>query len=145
MEEFELEAAYQLYTLLLAPVEALVKDKAHLLVVPSGPLTALPFHLLVTEKPAASTDKQKASTFREAAWLIKRHAISVLPSVASLKVLRSLARNTEGSKPMIGFGDPVFDPSPPVGLARNGRAAPGEASFARTPTIGGEPVSIARC
>ena len=115
MEEFELEAAYQLYTLLLAPVEALVKDKAHLLVVPSGPLTALPFHLLVTEKPAASTDKQKASSFREAAWLIKRQAISVLPSVASLKVLRSLARNTEGSKPMIGFGDPVFDSSPPAG------------------------------
>ena len=126
MEEFELEAAYQLYTLLLAPVEALVKDKAHLLVVPSGPLTALPFHLLVTEKPAASTDKQKASTFREAAWLIKRQAISILPSVASLKVLRSLARNTEGSKPMIGFGDPVFDSSrPPAGTQRSGRTRGG--------------------
>ena len=57
MEEFELDAAYQLYMLLLAPVESLVKDKAHLLVVPSGPLTALPFHLLVTDKPAASHDK----------------------------------------------------------------------------------------
>ena len=126
MEEFELEAAYQLYTLLLAPVEALVKDKAHLLVVPSGPLTALPFHLLVTEKPAASTDKQKASAFREAAWLIKRQAISVLPSVASLKVLRSLARNTEGSKPMIGFGDPVFDSTrPPAGTQRSGRTRGG--------------------
>lgn len=126
MEEFELEAAYQLYRLLLAPVEALVKDKAHLLVVPSGPLTALPFHLLVTEKPAASSDKQKASSFREAAWLIKRQAVSVLPSVASLKVLRSLARNTEGSKPMIGFGDPVFDSSrPPAGTQRSGRTRGG--------------------
>ena len=123
MEEFELDAAYQLYMLLLAPVESLIKDKAHLLVVPSGPLTALPFHLLVTDKPAASPTKDKASSFRDAAWLIKRHAVSVLPSVASLKVLRSLARKTEGSKPMIGFGDPVFDPSKPLdGNQRSARS-----------------------
>jgi CHAT domain-containing protein len=101
----------------------MVKDKAHLLVVPSGPLTALPFHLLVTDKPAASDTKDKAGSFREATWLIKRHAISILPSVASLKVLRSVARKTEGAKPMIGFGDPVFDPSaPPDGNRRSARS-----------------------
>ncbi len=96
MEEFDLELAHQLYTLLLGPVEALVKDKGHLLVVPSGALTALPFHLLVTDKPAAGQRadyQENATAFRDAAWLIKRHAVSVLPSVASLKVLRSLARN----------------------------------------------------
>ncbi len=126
MEEFELDAAYQLYMLLLAPVEALVKDKGHLLVVPSGPLTALPFHLLVTDKPAASNDKSRANSFRDAAWLIKRHAVSVLPSVASLNVLRSLARKTEGPKPMIGFGDPVFDPSrPSEGNQRSARTRGG--------------------
>ena len=37
---------------LIGPVEALIRDKRHLIVVPSGALTALPFHLLVTEKPA---------------------------------------------------------------------------------------------
>ena len=36
------------------PVEALIRSKRHLLIVPSGALTALPFHLLVTEPPAGT-------------------------------------------------------------------------------------------
>ena len=32
-------------------MEPLIKDKRSLLIVPAGALTALPFHLLVTEKP----------------------------------------------------------------------------------------------
>ena len=48
---FDLALANELYATLLGPVEALVKDKRSLLVAPSGALTALPFHLLVTEKP----------------------------------------------------------------------------------------------
>ncbi len=115
MDEFELATAHQLYGLLLGPVESLIKDKGHLLIVPSGALTALPFHLLVTEPPPQQVRRpvgeEGAASFREAAWLIKRHAISILPAATSLKVLRSLARRTEGSKPMIGFGDPVFDPA----------------------------------
>jgi CHAT domain-containing protein len=41
----------------------------------------------------------------------------MLPSVASLKALRVFARKDQGSKPFIGFGDPVFgsEPSAPGG------------------------------
>ena len=53
-ELFDLGLAHELYAALIGPVEALIKDKRHLLVVPSGALTALPFHLLVTEKPAVA-------------------------------------------------------------------------------------------
>ena len=35
--------------------------------------------------------------------------MSVLPSVASLKALRVFARKEQGAKPLIGFGDPVFN------------------------------------
>ena len=34
----------------------------------------------------------------------------MLPSVASLKALRVFARKDQAGKPMVGFGDPVFDP-----------------------------------
>jgi tetratricopeptide (TPR) repeat protein len=78
---FDLDRANALYETLLWPVETLVKDSHSLLVVPAGPLTALPFHLLVTEKPAAAIP-EKIDLYRDAAWLIKRHAIDVLPSVA---------------------------------------------------------------
>jgi CHAT domain-containing protein len=106
---FDLALANELYGTLLAPVDALVKDKPSLLVVPSGALTALPFHLLVTEKPAAAIP-DKFDGYREAAWLLKRQAVSVLPSAASLKTLRVFARKEESTKPMTGFGDPLFNP-----------------------------------
>jgi CHAT domain-containing protein/Tfp pilus assembly protein PilF len=107
---FDLALANELYVALLGPVETLVKDKRDLLVVPAGALTALPFHLLVTEQPAQAIP-EKLDGYRDAAWLLKRQAVSVLPSAASLKALRAFAGKDLGSKPMTGFGDPLFNPS----------------------------------
>ena len=107
---FDLALANELYGTLLGQVEPLVKDKRSLLVVPSGALTALPFHLLVTEKPAAAIP-DNFDGYREAAWLLKRQAVAVLPSVVSLKTLRVSARREQSTKPMTGFGDPLFNPS----------------------------------
>ena len=106
---FDLGLANEIYVNLLGAVEALVKDKKHLLLVPSGALTALPFHLLVTNKPAASLPSD-FSGYRDADWLIKRQAITVLPTVANMKALRTFAAKDVARKPMVGFGDPIFDP-----------------------------------
>jgi CHAT domain-containing protein len=98
---FDLAAAHELYVALLGPVETLIKDKPELLIVPSGPLTALPFHLLVTDKPAIAVPQMQINemaAYRDAAWLVKRHAVTVLPSVASLKALRVFARKGQGTK-----------------------------------------------
>jgi CHAT domain-containing protein/Tfp pilus assembly protein PilF len=107
---FDLAFANELYATLLGPVETQVMDKRSLLVVPSGALTALPFYLLVTEKPSSAIP-QNFDGYRDAAWLLKRQAVSVLPSVGSLKALRVLARKDQGTKPMTGFGDPLFNPA----------------------------------
>jgi len=107
---FDLALANELYGTLLGPVEHLVKDKRSLLMVPSGALTALPFHLLVTDKPAAAIP-DTFDGYRNAAWLIRRHAVSVLPSVASLKALRGFGQRDQAVKPMTGFGDPLFNPA----------------------------------
>jgi hypothetical protein len=87
-----------------------VKDKHSLLVGPSGALTALPFHLLVTDKPVAAIP-EKLEGYRDAAWLLRRHAASVSPSIASLKALRGFARREQAVKPMTGFGAPLFNPA----------------------------------
>jgi CHAT domain-containing protein len=121
---FDLGLAHELYRTLLGPVEAQVKDKRSLLVVPSGSLTALPFHLLVTEKPPAAIPDTFAG-YRDAAWLLKRQAVSVLPSVASLKTLRVFARKEQGTKPMTGFGDPLFNPSQENSGDKRGATKPG--------------------
>jgi CHAT domain-containing protein/Tfp pilus assembly protein PilF len=115
LQPFDLNLAYQLFGKLIGPVDGLVKSKRNLLVVSSGALTALPFHLLVTEKPPKTSlqlngkaPELDAASYRDATWLIKRQAVAVLPSVASLRTLRSFDRRDLNQKPMIGFGDPVF-------------------------------------
>ncbi len=112
-ELFDLGRA--LYAALVGPVEPLVKAKRHLLVIPFGPLTALPFHLLVTEPPRVAVPTiegtvtpESMAPYRDAAWLAKRQAVSVMPSVASLKALRLFGHKERGAKLMVGFGDPVF-------------------------------------
>jgi hypothetical protein len=90
-------------------VANLIDDKRHLLIVPSGVLTGLPFHLLVAEPPKGSEpNDSQLQSYREATWLIRRHAVTVLPSVSSLRALRVLAKGGQAPKPLIGFGDPVF-------------------------------------
>ena len=51
---FDLGLAHELYTKLLGEVSPVITSKSRLLVVPSGPLTSLPLHLLVSSKPAGS-------------------------------------------------------------------------------------------
>jgi len=107
-QRFDLAFAHELFTELLEPVRHVFKDRRRLIVVPSGPLTALPVHLLVTEQPS-ETVPQDVRRYQDAAWLVKQHAITVLPSVKSLQVLRVLGKRAAGAKPMVGFGDPVFE------------------------------------
>ena len=95
---------------LLGPVQDIIKDK-HLLVVPSGPLTSLPFSVLVTEPPKTAMPA-KFADYRQAAWLGARQPISVLPSVASLAALRRHAKGSAASDPFLGFGDPVLAGQP---------------------------------
>jgi hypothetical protein len=96
---FDAKLAYELYKLILGPVEDSIAKKPRLLMVMNGALTSLPLQVLVTRDPAGldlkSTD-----------WLIRRHAIAVLPSVYSLKVLRAETAKGAARKPLIGFGDP---------------------------------------
>ena len=68
----------------------------------------MPLHLLVTEKPPVrATNAYDPRLYREAAWLFKRHAISVLPSVASLKALRDAKKSTAPNE-YVAFGDPLL-------------------------------------
>ena len=103
---FDLTRAHQLYQALFGQVEDLIKGK-HLLIVPSGPLTQIPFHVLVTEQPDLAATGAEA--LRRAAWLAKSHTITVLPSVSSLKALREHTKTNHATKPFVGFGNPLLD------------------------------------
>ncbi len=51
VQGFDLNRAHALYKLVLGPVAGLVAGKRHLIVVPTGPLTSVPFQVLLTEPP----------------------------------------------------------------------------------------------
>jgi CHAT domain-containing protein len=104
---FDLNVAFELYQALVGPFEAKIKGK-HLLVVPSGALTGLPMSVLVTEKPVEAVPLA-LDGYRNAAWLGQRQAITVLPSVSSLKALRQFAKNSGATKPYLGIGNPLLD------------------------------------
>ena len=104
MPPFDASLAYQLYQNLFAGIEDLIKDKS-LFVVSSGPLTQLPFEVLVTEKPDEKLPPFEA--YAKAAWLGQRQPIIVLPSVGSLKALRT-AKTSTAAAPFLGFGNPLL-------------------------------------
>src|SRR5262249_4274779 len=79
----------------------------HLLVVASGPLASLPFHVLVASEPRHADAAQPAN-YGPADWLARHAAVSVLPSVASLSALRNFARQSQASASYIGFGNPLL-------------------------------------
>jgi CHAT domain-containing protein/Tfp pilus assembly protein PilF len=107
---FDLVRAHALYDALFGQIEDLIKDK-HLLIVPSGPLTQLPFQVLITDEPKAALPDTFAG-YRDVGWLARQHAITVLPAVSSLKALRELAKDSHASEPYVGFGDPLLDGEP---------------------------------
>jgi CHAT domain-containing protein len=117
---FDLDRAHALYRLMLAPVAAAFAGKRHLIVVPTGALTSLPLQVLVTAPPP-SAGTPPATALREAAWLIKGYALSVLPSVQSLAALRRLPGGSPGARPFFGMGDPVLQGPDPADRQRSAK------------------------
>ncbi len=99
---FDRKLAYQLYQQLLGPIEEIISQKVRLSFVLDGALTSLPPQVLITTDP-------DGKDLNSVDWLIRKYAVTVLPSIASLKILRGEKSTVAAIKPMIGFGDPVFD------------------------------------
>ena len=98
---FDQGRSHRLYKALFSSAEDMIKGK-HLLLVPSGALTQLPFQVLITAPPAGGD-------YRSAAWLARDHALTVLPAVSSLIALRRTSRPSLATRPLIGFGNPLLD------------------------------------
>ncbi len=107
LPHYDVVAAHELYARLLQPGEAQLEGVRHLVTVPNGPLLSLPFGVLVTEPHPPVDDYD----YSRVAFLAKRTALSLSPSVAAFVKLRREARPSAASKAFIGFGDfvPIGD------------------------------------
>lgn len=98
-----LKAGEELYKVVLGPVADLIDGK-DLVIVPSTKLANLPFQLLVSQAaPAGSADR-----YRDASWLAKDHAMTVLPSVSALAALKNLPPAGNDRSPYLAFANPLL-------------------------------------
>ena len=105
----DLKLAYELYSLLLQPVESGWKPAKNLIVVTNGALGLLPLSLLPTaETEIRSDDDPLFSSYRNVPWLARTHAVTTVPSAAALRTLRQLPPGKAGRGELIAFGDPYF-------------------------------------
>lgn len=102
--DFDPARAHALYTSLFGQVKDLIAGKKNILFVASEGLSILPLHVLVTEPPSEG---------KPTAWLMRRHTVTVLPSVASLVALRAhAAPSAPGRRPYVAFANPLLTGRP---------------------------------
>jgi hypothetical protein len=106
---FDLKLGYELYSLLLQPVEAGWKQSKSLIVVTNGALGLLPLSLLPTAPAKIDpSDDPLFSSYRAVPWLARNYAVTMVPSSAALRTLRQLPPGKPGRGELIAFGDPLF-------------------------------------
>lgn len=103
--DFDLDLSYRLYRALLEPLEADLAGVRHLILAPAGAMLALPPAMLVTAPP-------QPKRYADAAWLVRKFAISMVPSVEGFRALRGAAKARPAPQPFIGFGAPSFRGKP---------------------------------
>lgn len=106
---FDVDLGYQLYSILLKPVEEGWKRSKSLIVVTNGALGLLPLSLLPTAPSTLKSDEDPPfAAYRNVPWLARTHDIATLPSLSALVTLRSLPAGASGRRQLIAFGDPLF-------------------------------------
>lgn len=105
---FDIALGYELYSLLLKPVEAGWRSSKNLMIVTNGALGLLPLSLLPTEAVELKDGETLFSGYRNVPWLARTHAVTMVPSVAALRTLRALPPGNTKRKELMAFGDPLF-------------------------------------
>ncbi|WP_426412905.1 CHAT domain-containing protein [Bradyrhizobium ganzhouense] len=106
---FDVNLGYQLYSLLLKPVENGWNRSRTLIVVTNGALGFLPLSLLPTAPAQIDTNEQVLfASYRKVPWLARTHAVTTVPSLAALRTLRDLPPGKSERSELIAFGDPYF-------------------------------------
>lgn len=112
---YDAEAAYELFSTLIQPLDSVLRGKRTVYVVSSGPVSGLPLAALLTRQTAKL---DTANQLKAAPWLGARHAFVTLPSVSALTVPRQRAKDARQDNRFIGYGAPSLDGDPQSSATR---------------------------
>lgn len=93
-------SAASLYSTLIGPAAPTLQGKNRLLIAPDGPLYLLPFETLLVQN--------QGSTYADLPYLLRRFAISYVPSASILADLRRSRPAENPSKMFLAFADPDY-------------------------------------
>ncbi|MEP9388513.1 CHAT domain-containing protein [Mesorhizobium sp. KR9-304] len=94
-----LETAWELYETLFFDIQSILSGKTHIWLSVDGELAKFPFEALVAQPPGPGT------TFADAAWFVRRHAVTVLPTLALLGKPRTASPSRLR---FLGIGNPDY-------------------------------------
>ena len=106
---FDVNLSYKLYTQIIKPIESSLAGKDLLISVPHEALGQLPIGVLLTQQikqPVIGSSSFK--DYQNAPWLVRKIAISQIPSVNALASLRFNKTERNTSPTFIAFADPYF-------------------------------------
>src|SRR5262249_41010291 len=102
LSDFSLKSSASLYRQLIGPMEGDLGNVDHLIVASTGDMASLPMSLLVTSDTGGRS-------YTDAAWLVRRTALSQVPSPSAFLSLREARlHHTPAPHPFLGLGDPAF-------------------------------------
>lgn len=99
---FHYNAASWLYDETVGQVAGVIDGKTHLYFDLRGPVAALPPSLML-KSPATDPDPGRAH------FLIRDHAVTVIPSIQSLRTGALAASRPRAGRPFLGYADPIYD------------------------------------
>jgi len=99
---------YDIYKMLFGKLSTELGRVRHLTVVASGALEAVPFSALVTALPAQPSMTAAELVDASPDWLIEKMDIAVVPSLASMPILRRDVAASKASQAFFGVGNPSY-------------------------------------
>jgi len=98
--------AHRIYSKLIKPVEYFLAAKKTVIIVPHGPLSSLPFEMLVDSDAHAA--KRFWSASDRPSHLLEKYAFSYAPSCSVLSHVRSRQRDRKPGWNLVAFGDALY-------------------------------------
>lgn len=101
---YDAKLAFELQKKIFAPLVPALHGAKHVMVVVDGPMQSLPPSVMVASEPP--TGLNEPVDYRKVDWLARHYSFATLPSVNSLRALRTFAKPTAAKQPFLGFGAP---------------------------------------
>jgi tetratricopeptide (TPR) repeat protein len=106
LESWDPSVAHRMYSRLIKPVEYFLAGKKSVIVVPHGPISSLPFEMLISS--ASHAKKRFWSVSDRPTYLVEKYAFSYVPTLSGLSFLRKRSRPKKPGWSVVAFGDAVY-------------------------------------